>query len=449
MEKNYGLILPEKIETREEGAEHLLGSIPKFRGQVINPSRDWMPHLRLGERQNLGLDLNSCTIEGSHSGCESALKIMGVSENWSEPYAIVFAILSKVLDPARGADPHKMLEMLRKDSGRVLEEAFTRTAEFKGEKPENWDALVLQAKEFYKSWELAHEWVYPYGLSVQEKKARLKEALTRGPVLVAVYAWTEKDGIYFKPLNAQDNHWVQLVKYDEQDRPVIFDSYTNGDSYLKTLDPLYDFGIAKVLYISVAQPRKSIIARLLALIGITLGEIQKELPKVELPKVEPKRTPLEEFIKENAQSFENNKDVPIVPTRRYTDLLAKGIAKYENVNIALNNPGGLRSSPFQNGRVLQVSTSTEKEKKYLATFATYEIGMKALVHQITIVCKGTSVAYNTLGKTAYNVSPCSELTLEQFLHLYAPRYENKTEAYLKFIENWTGLERSVKMKQLI
>lgn len=124
--------------------------------------------------------------------------------------------------------------------------------------------------------------------------------------------------------------------------------------------------------------------------------------------------------------------------------IAQAIEQYENVNLSLNNPGGLRSSPFQSGFITQSTTG-----KPLATFKTYEDGFNALVHQITIVCKGTSPAYNAEAKKA-GLPNCSELTLAQFLGIYAPRYDqNNTDQYIAFVESKVNVKRSVKMKQFI
>src|SRR5205823_3094503 len=75
------------------------------------------------------------------------------------------------------------------------------------------------------------------------KQALLKDALTRSPVGVSVYAWLMgPDGKYFKPQGVQDNHWVELVDYKEGEYWEIFDSY---DQYLKQLEWSFEFGYAK------------------------------------------------------------------------------------------------------------------------------------------------------------------------------------------------------------
>ena len=279
--RNFGLIIP-KIETREQGAEHILGSIRKFRGQVINPPRDWSGFLPAGELQSKQKESNGCTVFGSHNAEESLLKFLGHEENWSDPYGIIFATLAGVLNPSVGADPHQILELLRNKSGRLAESLLPFKDDFdSSKKPENWDNLVAQAKQFYNTWETAHEWVFNGG-SPQSKKAALKEALGRGPVCVSVLAWEFDGQVYRKDVGAQDGHWVMLVKYDEQDRPVIFDSYADGegDPFLKTLDSLYDFNIAKVIYISPAQPRLSILQKILNAIAALIPLFKKQVDAV-------------------------------------------------------------------------------------------------------------------------------------------------------------------------
>ena len=76
--------------------------------------------------------------------------------------------------------------------------------------------------------------------------AKLKDALKFSPVGVSVLAWAERNGLYYKPVGADDTHWTVCYKVDAENRPHIFDSY---DNTLKILEPFYDFGQARRIHI--------------------------------------------------------------------------------------------------------------------------------------------------------------------------------------------------------
>lgn len=95
--------------------------------------------------------------------------------------------------------------------------------------------------------------------------------------------------------------------------------------------------------------------------------------------------------------------------------VAKAIEKFEG-NIFGNNPGNLRWSPFQSGT-----------KNGFAVFLDYEIGWKALIHQLTIAANGKSKWYKPTMKVL------------DFCKLYAPIHDNNNpENYAKFIIQCCG-----------
>ena len=84
-------------------------------------------------------------------------------------------------------------------------------------------------------------------ISLKEKQEKLKMALKRSPVGVAVYAWKlGENGLYIKPEGVQDTHWTLLVNFKEGEYWEIFDSYS---PFRKKLAWDYNFGYAKVYYL--------------------------------------------------------------------------------------------------------------------------------------------------------------------------------------------------------
>lgn len=238
---NHGLVLPEKITTREEGAEHILGST-NLAERVINPSGDWEKHLTETERQSITEETNACTYFGTLSALETLDKFFGETTNYSDRYpANVGKELGK-LNPNVGANPHDTAEVIRKESGMLDEkEAPWGTPYYALDTK----SLKPKALEWYKTHKIAHKWVFLGDKTPEEKRALLKDALTKGTVCVSVCAWHKKGKVYVKPQGSTDNHWVQLVSANGDSPYRIFDSY---EPYLKDLDPLYDFYMAKVYF---------------------------------------------------------------------------------------------------------------------------------------------------------------------------------------------------------
>ena len=255
--RNFGLILPKKIETREEGAEHILGAagLPE---PVILPDGNWLPYLPDREPQSKGFDTYSCTVYAILSAIEEAVfKATGVRVNYADRYVANVAKNRGILTVGLGADPHRMLELIRTITGQLSEEKCPWTDDINtpdkyfGITGQELANLMFDGYKWYDEWVLNHKWVFTFG-TPQEKRVKLQDALTKGSVVVSVVAWIfdSVKGYYIKPAGSTDGHLTGLVRV-EGDLPYdIFDSY---DTYLKKLDPLFDFSIAKVIFLTRKQ----------------------------------------------------------------------------------------------------------------------------------------------------------------------------------------------------
>lgn len=252
--KNYGLILPEKIETREEGAEHVLGAstVP---GKVINSDGDWMLYLPDREPQSKnGVETYACTVFNTLSAIETVIyKATGVKVNYADRYVANVAKNRGILDPYVGADPHKILEMIRTISGNIIEgrcawtDDVTTTDKYYNIVGQELANLMTEGAEWYKEWRINHYWLWTGNPTPQQKRALIKDALTKGTVCASVYAWVQQGDIYIKPDGVGENHWTMIARA-EGDLPYKnFDSY---DNFVKDLDPLYNFGLAKVIIVT-------------------------------------------------------------------------------------------------------------------------------------------------------------------------------------------------------
>lgn len=229
--KNYGFQKPEITPE-----DYFLGS-KKLGSQEINPSGDWRKYLPVFEHQSNVIETNSCVSFGTLSALEILHKfIYGTEPNYADRF------LSKMsgTDPSTGGNtPNKVSQTLRK-KGCIPETEYPfvdNLDEYFKEVPQN---LVDLGTKWLLDYEFGYEWC---------DISTLKNALKRSPIGVAVSAWQTNDkGEYVR--FGQSNHWVVLVAFDEQDRPIIYDSY---EAMLKTLSK--DFKLEfPMLYLLKKKP---------------------------------------------------------------------------------------------------------------------------------------------------------------------------------------------------
>lgn len=253
---NFGYIAP-VIETKKDGINYVLGSA-NLAEPIINPSGDWMPYLPVSERQNhRGVETNGCTLHGTESAIEQQIIFKtGKKVNYSERYLTNVAKTRGILDPRVGADPHKIAEMRRKDSGTIPEERAPWSDDIQtAEEYYSLDTapLITEAKKWYGEWQVSHKWLWTTNISPAEKRARIQDALTKGTVCASVKAWHHRKGLYYKPEGSQDNHWVNIPQAKGNEPYKCLDSYPESEGdFIKDLDPLYDFGVAKVYFVDYA-----------------------------------------------------------------------------------------------------------------------------------------------------------------------------------------------------
>ena len=291
--KNFGLIIP-KIETREEGVEHLLGSIKRFRGLVVNPTGDWISFRPTEEsQQRRNVDVFSCATFGTLNAIETLeYKLTGIRKNYSDRAIAILSGTTKA-----GNDPHKVAETIRK-YGLVDEDIFPWD-----ESIQTWEEymtisdtkrneIIREGKKWLAKWDFGHEWLWNQNDSLVIKRANLAEANTKGTTSVSVFGWLREgeNGLYYKPGGAIDNHWTMNLSV----KPNVFDSYF---PFVKELHPDYNFLIGKVFYLTPAQPQLSILQKIVNILRQIIG-----LQKIQV----------EQVIAINEQDHPIDED-PIIP----------------------------------------------------------------------------------------------------------------------------------------
>lgn len=224
------------FEPTQEG-EWQLGSglaTERFGAATINPSGQWGKWVPKAEKQRRKLETMACTVYHSLNAWETLANFYGYKDfpqNCSERYSAVLAEVTP-----EGNPPHKSCEAVRK-FGVVNETALPFTddiydwAQYYSPNP-MLEEYVKLGQTILRKYSLGHEYVFNGGVGLKSKADLLKEALTRGTVCVSVYAWKQKNGLYYKDENDGDTHWTHLIGYEDGKYWLVRDSYEPFDKKL-------------------------------------------------------------------------------------------------------------------------------------------------------------------------------------------------------------------------
>ena len=235
--KNYGL----KFEKPVKGKDYELGAFSSVPKEVLKPDGQWdIPEF---EHQASIFETQNCVAFGTTSILEMLLaEKYDEEKNFSDRYVGIIANT----DPYGGNTPHKVIQAIR-HFGLIPEEKLPYTSSLEEYyKPKPPTEFLDEGKKFLKNYTIKHEFV---------STDKIKEALQYSPVGISVYAWTQKDGIYYKPEGARDNHWVVCYGYSDKGW-MIFDSY---DDYTKIYSFDADISIAKRYWIERKPVEKKLI----------------------------------------------------------------------------------------------------------------------------------------------------------------------------------------------
>lgn len=207
----YGLLIEEKPEDK------VLGSANSIPFETLQADGNWEPSLPVKEFQNLNAIEPFACVPFTILNCTEALifKKYGLVRNYSDRF------LAAVADTRGGGTTYqKACDFLRK-IGVPLQEVWPfdstidTTDKFFAPIPPQ---VYELAREFNAEWELSYE-------RVPSTHEAITKALTSSPLLFSVYAWKEKDGIYYRPEGQTDIHATTLFYQREGVFRQMFDSY--------------------------------------------------------------------------------------------------------------------------------------------------------------------------------------------------------------------------------
>lgn len=258
---NFGFIEPEiALE------DWTLGGVVTAKKKIINPERNWMGHIPLGEVQERNIETSSCTEYGTLNCIETLEhKLFGEkTKNYSERFVAIGAGNSFT-----GNDPHTVAEWIRKN-GLVDELSFPFTdgiltwEEYILEGQELPVYMIQEAKRWLQKKSFNHEYVFTKDESQEVKNKKLMEALLYSPIGISVVAWHQTGKLYTKTSQEQDNHWCALIGAKEGEYWTVYDSYIADGEYIKKLAWNYNFSFAK-LYVINKIPQKGLLGYLTGL----------------------------------------------------------------------------------------------------------------------------------------------------------------------------------------
>ena len=212
--------------------------------KIVRPDGDWRKHQPPTEHQNVrGIESSACYVEGEQHAIASLLEAeYGViDDNYSSRFN---ALLS--YGTPNGGDPVAAAYSINHhglipDSMMPFGYEIENWDDFHSWKGVSEDECKKKGKDYLQLWELNYKIEVERDFPIATKYLLLKKALTKSPVPISVYAWYQNGDVYIKPEGARDNHLVEAVYLDEQNRVHVRDTYEPFD---KILAPNFDFDFA-------------------------------------------------------------------------------------------------------------------------------------------------------------------------------------------------------------
>lgn len=212
--------------------------------EIVREDGNWLDYLPPIEDQNIrGIESSACYIEAQQHTIATLLeeKFDIKDSNFSARFN---ALLSNGTE--EGGDPIKGAKSIKFDG------LIPQTLMDFGDDIQSWDDFhswkgvnqndcISKGKDFAGQWDMSFKIVVEKDMPLQTKYTLLRQALKISPCPISVYAWVKNGEKYIKPDGVRDNHLVEAVMVDENNRITIRDTYA---PYQKTLAPNFDFEFA-------------------------------------------------------------------------------------------------------------------------------------------------------------------------------------------------------------
>lgn len=244
-----------------------IGGAKELGGKILMPGgHGWGDHRPAYETQNKnGLETMNCSNYGTNNAWETLMQFFWPKPggyDFSERYTGVETGTSR-----NGNNPHDVAEKIRTECGLIPETVLPFSDEIN-----TWEeyyapspmetAYLVQGQHFLNAYKLGHEWVFTSG-TLEQKQTAIKYALQFSPLGISVFAWRKdsETDLYVKLSGDSDNHWVELLDFEEGEYWEIYDHYDGG---IKHLAWDYSFGFAKRYSVEKNTAKKNWVLELFA-----------------------------------------------------------------------------------------------------------------------------------------------------------------------------------------
>lgn len=210
--------------------------------QIDGNWTDYLPEFE--NQKNQFLDSKCCTVFGTLNAIEILdRRVFDKKSNYSDRFT---AITSKTT--TSGNDPEKVARSI-KYNGLIDEKLLP------------FDDRIKNAEQFFTLeneeclFPAANDWLYQYDFSFQKINTSHKSIianLKKSPIGMSVFSWSKNSsGLYTRPPQFQDNHFVVLFNYKEGEYWEVLDSYNQN---IKKVEWNYPFTSMFVYSIKYKKP---------------------------------------------------------------------------------------------------------------------------------------------------------------------------------------------------
>lgn len=202
--------------------------------KIIKPDGQWPDNLPFEPQRKGNLETYNCATFNTLKPIQTlAYEQHGLVWNKSDRCLGIFAGTKPP-----GNSPHTVCEAVR-TQGLVDEivlpfsDDLKNTEEYYSYKNSNPVDCVRLAQAWLDQWDYLHEWAFKESDPLFVKQQKIKDCLQYSPLSISVFAWQEKDGLYYKTDFDSDNHLTEIRGYVEGKYWICRDSYEPEEKHLE------------------------------------------------------------------------------------------------------------------------------------------------------------------------------------------------------------------------
>ena len=234
--KNKKVVQGYKMDELDD-RDDVLGAVS---GPVILPSGNWREATPIPDefQATRGFENFGCVTFTVLNAYEKLAKLV-FGEDWNKSER--FTYIASDTDPEGGNSPRTVADSVRHcgiidEQELPFNDSIDTIEKFNSPKPLT-EALKNKGKESLTNYDFRYSFLQATNGVISRET--LREALKRSPVAIAVWAWSERDGVYIRPEGMTDVHLTLLENVKENGELGVFDSYPPANQTLDKDFPIY------------------------------------------------------------------------------------------------------------------------------------------------------------------------------------------------------------------